>query len=106
MVNVKGFQYEQSTPAYLKQGVKNKKTPKGAIGGGNGSFIMSGEPPKAIFIIEENGVEKHVNVYSMIKANSNRRVTEKYCAGIAEAVNNGEYKTLEDLNEAIIGKCE
>lgn len=106
MINVNGFKYEKSTSAYLKQGIKNNRTPYGAVGGGNGSFIMPGDPPKVIFTVEENEKEYNINFYSTVKRYSSKRVTEKYCRDIYEKVCNKSYDTLEDLNNEIISNCE
>lgn len=106
MVTLKNFGYEQSTPAYVKQGVKGNVTPRGAISGGRGSFLMAGESPKAYFTCEENGQLQRINVYPIIKDNSNRRVTEKYCKTIFDKVAKGEYETYNELYEAIASMCE
>lgn len=106
MINVNGFKYEKSTGAYLKQGIKNNRTPYGAVGGGNGSFIMPGNPPKAIFTVEENEKESNIDFYATVKRNSGRRVTEKYCRDIYEKVCDKSYETLDELNTEIISNCE
>lgn len=106
MINVNGFKYEKSSPAYLKQGIKNNRTPYGAVGGGNGSFIMPGDPPKAIFTVEENEKESNIDFYATVKRNSSRRVTEKYCRELFERVSKKSYETLDELNTEIISNCE
>ena len=105
MINVNGFKYEKSTGAYLKQGVKNNRTPSGAVGGGKGSFIMPGDPPKVIFTVYENGQKHIIDFYLTIKINSNRRVTENYCRCIYQKICTKNYKTVEDLLHEVISNC-
>lgn len=105
-MNVIGFKYEKSSPAYLRQGIKNNRTPYGAVGGGNGSFIMLGEPPKAIFTVEENEKKSNIDFYATIKRSSSRRVTEKYCRELFEMVSKKSYETLDELITEIISNCE
>lgn len=105
MVSLTGFRYEKSTEAYLKQGVKNNRTPRGAVSGGNGTFLMAGDPPKVIFYISDNGNISTNNFYWTIKNNSSRRITERYCKSIFNNVESCTYASMEDLEKAIIANC-
>lgn len=106
MVFVKNFRYKKSGDTYIQQGLKKYQVPKRAIGGGNGTFVISGEPPKAMFQIEDQETTNNVNFYPIIKQNSSRRITEKYCQKIYDNIKNQKYDSLEELQDAIIANCE
>ena len=76
MVSLTGFRYEESNGAYVKNKVKGGKTPYGAVAGGNGTFIMAGDPPQVIFGIKIDSKKTFKDMYSIIKHNSSRRITK------------------------------
>lgn len=102
MIKVTSYRYMQGTPGYLKQGVKNRRTPQGALRGGNGSFIIKGEPPKAFLYWNENGIPAGTDIYPFIKENTIRsRVTEKYVGGICNKLIDCEFEDTDKLYNAI-----
>lgn len=98
------FQYVPAGPATLKQGVKNMKTPKGAVGGGYGTFVMPGEPPQ-VNVYFDNG-RKCVDMYPVIKENicaaGRSRVTEKYCEQICKPIIGTQFERVEELVAPIL----
>ena len=101
---IDGFGYEKSTPAHMKQGVKGNYTPKGAVAGGNGTFIMAGDPPKVMVdCTNENGEQFSVDMYGVIKMNSDRRVTEKYVNGLLDDAVGSEFEMGKDPRTGILG---
>lgn len=92
------FDYIPSTPAYVKQGVKGNRTPKGAISGGNGSFVIAGEPPQVIIEVDvTNHQGQDINIYSIIKSYTPRsRVTYRYCKDIYNEIVGNEIVIPED----------
>ena len=69
----KGLIKIESMP-YLKQGVKGKKTPKYARGGGNGSFVCC-EPSQLLLALEtEKGKIIYADIISVV-----RKVNEWKC---------------------------
>lgn len=51
-------------PAHLVQGIKGNKTPKNALKGSNGSFIVAGSPTEIILTVElENGNVCRYDIY-------------------------------------------
>ncbi len=78
------YDYVPSTPSYIKQGVKGNRTPSGAITGGNGSFVIKGDPPQVILEINTtNNKDYEFDIYTIIKDYTSRaRITKKYCNDI------------------------
>lgn len=106
MLSVESFLYETSGAPYIKQGVRNNRVPKDAVAGGNGTFVMKGTPPKAFFYFKQNDSgPMRKDFYPIIRGNSTRRVTEKYCVEIFDRVSKRDYDSLRDLQEAIIAEC-
>lgn len=101
MITVENFKYEPSTPAYLQQGIKNHQVPCGAVGGGNGSFIMQGNPPQVILSINENDTMSAVDYYAFIKANSTRRMSSKYASEVCSPVVGQSFDNMRELAEAL-----
>lgn len=102
MIKVTGYRYVQGTPGYLKQGVKNHRTPRGAVNGGNGSFIMKGEPAKAFLSWNVDGEPAEKNIYPFIKDNTTRsRVTEKYVGDVCSKLIGCEFEDMKALSNAI-----
>lgn len=66
---------------------------------------MTGDPPKVIFYISDNGNISTNNFYWTIKNNSSRRITERYCESIFDNVESCTYASMEDLEKAIIANC-
>lgn len=58
----------------LLTGIKDNKTPKGAIYGGNGTWRIA-VPPQIIVFINNNTC---FDAYSIFKENTERKVTEKF----------------------------
>ena len=88
MIEIEGFTYVPSTPGTLLQGVKNHQTPKGAVAGSNGSFIMCGLPPQILVYYTENNTPMCTNLYPFIKDNTSRRVTKKFATEICNSLMN------------------
>ena len=75
----------------LVQGIKNGRTPRGAIRGGNGSFIVKNNDPMPaqfyLYFEDENGNKKCFEAYSTIKSNMTKeKLTGKRRARISEKV--------------------
>ena len=74
----------------LVQGVKNGRTPRGALGGSNGSFVVKtdNESAKFYFCFEDSsGDKKYYEAYSTIKKNmKTQKLTQKRCYKISQKV--------------------
>ena len=104
MIKLINYRYVQATPATLKQGVKNHRTPRGAVAGGNGSFIMPGNPPQINLLYTEDGTKSYTNIYPFVKAQSSRRVTAKYADEILAPLIGKEYPSWESVRDDIFSK--
>ncbi|MBP3801863.1 MAG: hypothetical protein J6I85_07590 [Clostridia bacterium] len=61
-------------PAHLVQGIKGNKTPKNALKGSNGSFIVAGSPTEIILTVElENGNVCRYDIYRQILLETGRK---------------------------------
>lgn len=89
----------------LKQGIKGGKTPKNAIRGGNGSFIVH-DRAKVILTLDYNGKCYSRDIYFDIKdVTDGRKITDKFCSKLETAFENFNF-TIEDgrfsnISEAI-----
>lgn len=101
---VECYKYIPSGPATLKQGVKGMKTPKGAVAGGYGTFVMRGDPPQVNVYFD--GGKQFVDVYPFIKENIGAagcsRVTKKLCAQICEPMIGMQFEQPEELAAPIL----
>lgn len=75
----------------LVQGVKYGRTPRGAIRGGNGSFIVRNPDAMpaqfCLYFEDEDGNQICFDAHSTIKNNMiNARLTEKRCIRVADEV--------------------
>lgn len=93
-------------PAVLEQGIKNLKTPKNAVNGGNGSFIVK-KPTKVILkvITEDNKIISQ-DIYFDIKNVTTKRVTDRLLENIKLTlkdvifnVENGYIKNIKQILE-------
>lgn len=74
MVKILGYEYVQSTPTMPTKGVKNNRTPKSNVAGGN----IAGNSPQVKVSCIDNGTTICKDFYSFIKDNAERKVTRKY----------------------------
>ena len=96
------YSYHSSGPAYVSPGHKKHSKPKNAVGGGNGTYVIAGEPPKVIVRFErEDGTFGEVNMYGVIKYNSSRRVTKKYVDELMSVVV-GQLVDTENIQDNIL----
>lgn len=98
--------WEKATAPHLVQGVKNHKTPRGAIRGGNGSFLVAGEPPKLYLTVNtEDGKMIRQNVYHDVMNQTGRsRMSEKFFESIEEKFEQTEFEV--NSNGKISWDCE
>lgn len=100
---VEGFEYIPSSPATLKQGVKGNRIPQNAVAGDNGSFIIAGEPPKAVFYCD-SGLS--VNCYDVMRQNiyavGRSRVTKKYAEKICNPIVGMEFEDPKGLIKEVL----
>lgn len=80
--------------SYLKQGVKGGRRPKNAYAGSNGSFIV-GERAKVILTLNYKGKNYSKDIYYDIKDATEKRITDKLCSKIENALENYKF-TVED----------
>lgn len=91
--------------ASLKQGVKGGKTPKNAIKGGNGSFVVY-DRGEVILNLEQNGQYYSPDIYFNIKyVTDGKKITEKLCRKLEKGFENFDF-VMEDgritnIDEAI-----
>lgn len=97
--------WEKATPPYLVQGVKRHQTPRGAIRGSNGSFLVAGEPPKLYLTVNtEDGNMIRQNVYHDVMNQSGRaRMSEKFFECIKAKFEHAEFEV--NPNGAISWNC-
>ena len=61
-------------PVHLAQGIKGNKTPKNALKGSNGSFIVGGMPSEIILTVEvDSGEVYSMDVYRRILLETKRK---------------------------------
>lgn len=76
----KSLQLIKGENAQLIQGIKGNKVPKGAIVGGNGSFIVYGKSTQVILFLElENGKNFSCDVYrKILNYYGRKKMTDKF----------------------------
>ena len=62
----------------LVQGVKNGRVPRGAIAGGNGSFIVAERAKLILSLRDEDGHQVTKDIYCDVKDYTSRRLTDKF----------------------------
>lgn len=90
--------------SHLKQGVKGGRTPRNAVAGGNGSFIVA-ERAKVILTLKHEGKQFQKDIYYDIKDVTSKRITDNLCCKLENAFENFNF-TVEDgeftnIDEAI-----
>lgn len=104
MITVKTYRYSQSTEGTLIQGVKGNRTPRGAVGGGYGSFIMPGNPPQIILIISNGESSYPMDIYNLVKANVSRRITQKFADTLCSSLVNASFNNEDALVRTILAR--
>lgn len=92
------------SPAYLKQGVKGGRRPKGAFAGSNGSFLVQNERAKVYLSLEYNGNVFSKDIYLNIRDYVDK-VYDSTCTKLEKVFKNFKFK-IEDgeivnLDEAL-----
>ena len=89
--------YKPGESPYLVQGIKNGKTPKNAIAGGNGSFVVKGNSSKLILTVKtESGKYISINIINIVRKVLNRsRITEKLCDRLELTFSSESFKVSE-----------
>ncbi len=83
--------------ARIVQGVKGNRRPKRAYAGGNGSFVVGGEPAKLILTLKtEEGKYISKNIYYDVKELTDDRITKKFRENLEEALKEVEYEITKD----------
>ena len=93
------LRWEPSEGPYLKQGVKKNRTPKGAIRGSNGSFVMMGERAKLyLTVLTDDGRFVTQDIYYDVKDVTSKRITKKFREKLEDLF---ELSTFEVRNNTI-----
>lgn len=96
--------YVSSGEATLLQGVKGNRTPRGAVAGSNGSFVMPGSRPEINLMCSDGETR---DIYSCVKGCTERsRVTETYAKQISAGLENQTFTSDSDLAEAVKARIE
>lgn len=92
----------------VKQGVKGGRTPKNAVAGGNGSFVVY-ERAKVILGLKFNGAYFSKDIYFAIKDCTSKRITDNLCSKLEDyfkdfkfKIRDGEIINLEEAIEAAL----
>ena len=95
---------------YIETGVKNGKTPKNAIKGSNGTFVIA-EPPQLILVLslDKTGLTVRKDIYRDVKDLTSKRLTKNFRKRLEEVFENstfifdeGELTNLDELIEEAI----
>lgn len=90
--------------SHLKQGVKGGRTPRNAVRGGNGSFIVA-ERAKVLLTLNYKEQNYQKDIYYDIKDVTSKRITDNLCLKLEAAFENFDF-TVENgrftnISEAI-----
>lgn len=94
--------------ARIVHGIKGNRVPRGAIRGGNGTFLVSQEQATFyMFFEDQNGERRCYSAYGAVKSNMvTERLTKKKCLKIEEevrkiALQSSEYEPERWVEEAV-----
>ena len=105
-VYLNGYEYVPSSSGFV-QGVKYGKVPRGAVAGGNGSFIVASSPQIYLLLVGVRGGRYKVDVtddfVTYIHGYLGKKVTEKQVRNIVAYLEGKEFEyadgKLEDLGK-------
>lgn len=89
--------WERAETPYLKQGVKGNRRPKGALGGGNGSYMVKGQSAKLhLYVKGDDGKIYYSNIYDRVmKETGFKNMTDKRYDKLYEKFKNASF-TIND----------
>lgn len=91
----------------LVQGIKGGMTPRNAIAGGNGSFVVKGTPSQLILTVKTTeGKYIQLNIINTVRNVLNRsRITEKLCDKLENTFSSAKFEVsngcITNLDEII-----
>lgn len=93
-----------SGSSHVKQGVKGGRTPRNAVAGGNGSFVVY-ERAQIILLLKFKGAYFSKDIYYAIKDCTSKKITDKLCSKLEKGFKDFKFKIrdgeIANLEEAI-----
>ena len=74
------------------QGIKNGRTPKNAVAGGNGSFIVGQRGQLILSLRDEDDSLLRKDIYHEVKKYTQRKITDNFCYRLIGMMNPFEFK--------------
>lgn len=98
--------WEKGQSPYLEQGVKGNKRPRRALYGGNGSYMVAGDPARLyLSVLGDDGKIYRSNIYGRVmKETGRQRMSEKLYDSVYNKFQNATFAV--DSNNYIEWSCK